>query len=325
MSAIAFPLNSDPLFLYQDNHVSIKKSENPLSHGAIDIGLKNFHTFQECSEDSFAALWKARTIAEENLSRLNYDNRLCYTHIQSGQLPVWQVVAYSHLPRYLDNWITRKIYSIWQQSKVLFHTIFPRHQELELDPMWSDVNTEIADQLKTQTGYGALSNKEVIHRQIVFPSNPLSIADHKILVLYNYAPLKTGGEEMHFLLVPNPEKPAKNFLELDQEQYTELLLVVQKISYWVQEQFGNTAAIHLFDKTGEIAGQTEPLFHTHLIIVQKEEEALMGKISMFLRMLIPSRPLSKEELTKRVSHYRDSLGGFLAEPLKNQQISTTCA
>lgn len=211
----------------------------------------------------------------------------------------------------------RKIYSIWTQAAVLFRTTFlpsaPSDSTLEKEKLfWHSLVPEINYNAEEKSGKGALTNDNVIRKQLVYP-NITSSNDSEILLLYNYAPLQTGGEQMHFLLIPNARKPAKNFLELDKQQYIEVLSLKGKVAQWAEKNFNGQATIHFFDKTREIAGQTQPLYHAHLIIVTQKKEETWGKLAMFFRMLLPSRPLPSTELKQRVTHYRASLGQFLTD------------
>lgn len=299
--------------LYQNQSVEIKVAQQPLSIRAVDISLRQNLNLSELSEENFSDFWEARYIAEAHLDEAGYRNRLCYAKLDAKSEPVWQTTAYSELPSYLDNWVIRKIYSIWQQAKVLFRTIFPNRPSdaifEEESSFWSDFKTEAIDS-NNKTGTGALTKEEVIDTQIVFP-NKIPSSDNDMLLLYNYAPLRTGGEQMHFLIIPNPAKPAKNFLELDKDQYIQVLKMAQQVTLWANDTFEEPMTLHFFDKSGEIAGQTQPLFHANLIIVKNESEAMWGRIAMFFRMLFPASPLPSKELERRVTHYRESLGHSL--------------
>ena len=90
--------------------------------------------------------------------------------------------------------------------------------------------------------------------------------------------------------------------------------LVREIVLWSEKEFSN-AVVHFFDKTGEIAGQTQPLYHANVIIVKKEKEESWGKIAMFFRRIFPLSPLPSNEFEKRVSIYRDTLGKFLDRSL----------
>lgn len=311
------PANTESLLtLYENDCVRLEVAERPLAKNAVDITLKQPVPIGQIEEQCFGDIWDTRYIAEKHLANAGYENRLCYSKIKGDRPASWQVVSYSSLPWYLDNVVFRKIYSIWKQATVLYRTAFSASPLSEKEAgkvrsFWSIHGMQAGERGSRKTGTGALTKSDVIQKQLVHPLNPSS-EDNDILLLYNYAPLRTGGEQMHFLLVPNPSKPAKNFLELDREQYVKVQNLTKKVSLWAEREFKGRATIHFFDKTGEIAGQTQPLYHAHLIIVTEEKEEIWGKLSMFLRMLIPSSPLPGNELKRRVTHYRKSLGNFIA-------------
>lgn len=316
MLLAATPLiGENPPSLYQTGCAQLAIAQNPLSNRAVNVSLKQPHLIDRLDDKYLSDIWKTRFVAEQHLARQGYENRLCYSKLKSETPPSWQVVSYSSLPWYLDNILCRKIYSVWTQAAVLFRTTFPpsapSDATLEKEKLfWRSLVPEVSHDIEEKSGRGALTNDSVIQKQLVYPDTSSS-NDSEILLLYNYAPLQTGGEQMHFLLVPKATKPARNFLELDKQQYIEVLSLTKKVALWVENNFDRQATIHFFDKTGEIAGQTQPLYHAHLIIVTQEKEETWGKLAMFFRMLLPSRPLPSSELEQRVTHYRTSLGKFL--------------
>lgn len=305
------------LSIYQNKSAQIEIAQHPLAIRAIDVLLQPQQNLRQLNEENFSDIWEARRLAETYLARAGYQNRLCYSKFEADASPAWQVAAFPILQGYLDNWVIRKIYSIWQQARVLLRTIFPAHNQSEevLEKertFWNALETTLPSQEGRKNGRGALAKEEVIHKQIIFP-NTLSSEGSEILLLYNYAPLRTGGEQMHFLLIPHPSKPAENFLELDKEQYIQVLSLAKKVALWADDVFEGQTIVHFFDKTGEMAGQTQPLFHAHLVIVKRGSEEMWGKVAMFFRMIFPSKPLPFNELERRVNRYRNSLGQFLTQ------------
>ncbi|MBN4067055.1 hypothetical protein JYU14_03125, partial [Simkania negevensis] len=298
----------------ENTDVKLQLSLAPLSYGAVDIVLCDNFSIENVDEQHFSAIWAIRSVAKEHFAKKGYTGFLCYSKILFNKPLELQIVPYSSLPWYLNNSIVRKIYSVWKQAQVLYRTTFPASPPSEKDlreqmVFWTGLN-RFLQKTKEKSGSGALTQENVIRNQLIYTQRSQESQDN-ISLLYNYAPVNTGGEQMHFLLVPSPEKPAKNFLELEESQYTATLTLAKKVAMWAKKEFGDRTVIHFFDKTGEIAGQTQPLYHAHLIIIKKEEEETWGKISMFLRMLIPPSPLPFKELEERVSHYQETLGLFL--------------
>ena len=227
------PLPIDPI--YQNQLAQMKIAQHPLSIRAVDISLQEQPTCRQLDETHFSDLWEIRYIADTHLAKGGHEHRLCYSQLEAEQSPTFQVTAYSDPPEYIDNRMTRTIYSIFQQTKVLFRTFFPIDQQPEAaleqeHAFWSSLDREISYTNSLNTGQGALTQQEVIQKQIIFP-NSLPSDDNEILLLYNYAPLRTGGEQMHFLLIPNPTQPAKHFLELNKQQYIPEMIEVCKILY----------------------------------------------------------------------------------------------
>jgi len=300
--------------LYQNASTKLNIAEHPLSNRAVEISLTEQSPLEQLDESHFSDLWETRYVAEKHLSDAGNTNRLCYAQLEADGSPTWQIAPYDSLPTYLDNPVFRKIYSIWKQGAVLFRTIFPASEPsgkaLErVRAFWANLQTEFDVHEGDKNGHGALMSDEVIQKQIVYPD---SKDEGEVLLLYNYAPLRTKGEQMHFLLIPNPTNPAENFLELDQEQYVQVLALAQKVADWAKEEFGDQVMVHFFDKTGKIAGQTQPVYHAHLILVNKEgNEETWGKVAMFFRMVFPARPLPPDELQRRVTNYRERVKAYL--------------
>lgn len=315
--SLASPLSAkESQALFENHCTTLELAKAPLSRNAVDITLKQAGSIENTTDQDLSDIWETRQIAERHLEDFGYKNRLCYSKLKVDSLTTWQLVSYSSPPWFLDNFLFRKIYSVWQQASVLFRTAFPSAHLLESEALkarlfWKISDQQVAKNEERKTGTGALSNADVIQKQIVYPIT--SDTDDEIFILYNYAPLQTKGEQLHFLLLPNPKKPAKNFLELDREQYIKVLSLGKKVALWAKKKFGHHLTIHFFDKTGEIAGQTQPLYHAHLIILKEDKENVWAKLAMFFRMLMPPRPLSDSELKHRVTHYKNSLGTFITE------------
>lgn len=307
--------------IFQSDHATLEVSRFPLSPGSVDVFLKVF-SIEKASKEHFSDVWKARRLAESHFSKKGYSNRLCYSKIASDLPLKWQIVPYSFLPWYFDNFLFRKIYSVFKQAQILYQTTFSPKSLSDGSissqmPFWNDLDFSLEEEVK-KTGTGILTEKRTIQKQLVYPP-VFEENKEQIFLLYNYAPLNTGGEQMHFLIVPSPENPARNFLELDKNQYVATLSIAKKVIMWAQEKFNGKARIYFFDKTGKIAGQTQELYHAHLLIVSDKKEEFLGKTSMFLRMLYPPHPLSAKELLIRVSRYKKSFNLFLHK-LDNEKL-----
>jgi len=292
------------------NEFHLKKPNLAFSNEAIELSI-NTH-FQKMGIEDFRTLYKTRKIAENYFDFKHFSNRLCYFSLKKEQLTLYQLVPYHTPVWFLNLFIFRKIYSVWQQTQVLYHTFFPIKQtqsrtkgiDIGQHPELTLIQTS-----KLKTGSGALCDSQVIKSQLIYPEKQLENAP--MLVLYNYAPLKAGKNQLHFLIIPNPNQPAKDFTELEEEQFIHMMQLIQKIETWAQQKFDGKAMIHVFDKKGQFAGQTQPLYHAHVVIVDKKSEEFFGKINMLFRMLLPQTPLSKKELEKRVTLLKKTLGDYI--------------
>lgn len=245
----AYASSSETSFsLYQRDLIELNIAAHPLQRQAVEISIRDQRSLSELDEEAFAGIWETRRLAEEHLAHAGNTNRLCYAPLSADKSPTWQIAPYASLPTWLDNCVFRKIYSIWKQAVVLFRTIFPAAQpsrdELErIKTYWSGLETDREIPVREKHGHGPLTEDGVIRKQLVYPA---SKDEGEVLLLYNYAPLRTGGEQLHFLLIPNPASPAENFLELEQEQYVQVLALAQKVALWARQEFGEHATVHFF-------------------------------------------------------------------------------
>lgn len=299
IATTTFLHSTTPFFSERDVH--LEAPQNPLTPYAAEIvshSPLSTLTTEQCRE-----IWKARRVAEQHLNESALDQRLHYGKLSHQHALRLQLAAYSPIPSFMDQVVLRKIYAVWMQSRVLWHLLFSSslYEPREHASFWEGLS-EDSGRNYPPSGGGALISEQVIETQRVYEGQA-------VRVLYNYAPLK----EMHFLVAPKSEHPARDFMELEEAQYVEVLTLTKKIADWAAERFGDEARLHFFDKKGVIAGQTQPLYHAHIIITTSAEEEWWGKVKMFFRMLLPARPLSVERLRERVTFYQNSLGNFLEQ------------
>ncbi len=292
---------------YHNVFATAKKAERPLYPDALEILPRQETPLSALNEEAFSHLWDARRRASPGLR-----DRLCYGKLSSDKKPSWQIVTYPRLPAFLNYPFVQKTVGLFLQTKALWGSLFPFSPN-DTQPVSFDFSENSTE---TKTGKGALTEERVLNKQIIYPTSFSSAEKNDTLLLYNYAPLRTGGRH-HFLVVPNPSEPAAHFGELDQEQYVNVLKTTQKVCAWAKATFGERTVIHFLDKTGRMAGQTQPLYHAHLIVAEREEEEVTGRLAMFFRMLIPPFPLSDRELRERVQGYQETMRPFLEDSTGN--------
>jgi diadenosine tetraphosphate (Ap4A) HIT family hydrolase len=188
------------------------------------------------------------------------------------------------------SWEMAPVQGFFQQLKVMARVTFGR---AEIEKKYTDYKdfTSFAARATSETvqqvATDAFCKKEVIDSQLLWEGK-------HIRVLYNYAPI--GKEGLHFLLVPKVHK--ERFSELSQEEFIE----IQTFAESLMKRFPDHLC-YRYNKTGSLAGQTVPHFHEHIVFILPEHDFL-GKLSVFLRMIIPPRPLDSIELSGRVAHYK---------------------
>ena len=211
----------------------------------------------------------------------------------------WEAVPYYRA----SNAIAR----IWQQLTVFWRIIFKgitktkqqKQKKLqEYQKRFDQQEITQAISLKPSeviSGSDAFCREDVINKQWVFLGN-------KVKVLYDYAPVSSGPEKLHLLIVPNLHK--KKFTDVSREEYLESVKIAKKIIKY----FASTTAmksVYLFHKTGKDAGQGEPHWHMHLIFVK--QYSFWEKLTVFIKIVIWSFPMNKSELATRVKNLRIQL------------------
>ncbi len=283
LSLLAF-ITSLSLFASELNW---KEPEHSFAQNALEI------TFPDdvCGLELFQA-WNLRHQAELYLEKQGYTNHLCYWKMDTNS---WQLVPFNEPAPYLDIPILRTLDRFFKQAKVVYHSTFSPVTDATSD-FWSEFKPQgISQESSKYSGQGPLIDPVIVERQCVYSGKYINM-------LYNYAPLKTGGEEIHFLLVPKKEQPARNFLELSSNQYLELVEIAKQVQNWASEQ---GALSYFFDKTGVLAGQTQPLYHAHLIVLKADQEEFWGRLNLLLRMIWPPSALNDAELARRVKYYQN--------------------
>lgn len=139
-------------------------------------------------------------------------------------------------------------------------------------------------------GTDVFCNPTIINRQQIGEKQ-------SIRILHDYAPL--GEDRLHFLLVPKAHKERLTDLSLD--EFCEMQQMAQKIISLYPDHI-----CYQYHKTGKLAGQTVNHFHHHLVFVKSHNE-WQGQLGAFFRMIIPSTPLSSEELQERIEAVRTQL------------------
>jgi len=234
----------------------------------------------------------------------------------------WEVVPYPD-----DGWNRiKQIGVIWNVS---FGTSFLSEKERviiasRMREQMQDLEAPYTIPTSKLKGDDPFCDPEVIARQCVYEGK-------EMVVLYNYAPVKVVEESPHFLIVPKRHR--QNFNELKASEYREAMKLAGKISDYFQENYPQST-LHLFHKTGELAGQTVPHWHLHVIVVAENAylpsfefpcvksptsctrldspfrlvSQKVGRFCQscqnFVALMLPHRKLAEEDLAERVSYYQ---------------------
>lgn len=265
------------------------QAEGPLLPGGIQFAVSN-----ELQPDDREKLWELRSKAHVYLADRGAKGQLSYLkYDRSGSLNV-QVVPYQ-LPSYLDWPVLRSVASVWQQFAAVLRTIFGS----TIQPAAVCLDEQgLPGRGGNFTGEGALVSPDVIAKQRVWEGEHLN-------VLYNYRPIKTESQ-VHFLLTVKPAEAARDFSEVTQAQYAEVLELAQRIDKKAREHWSTEAVeTHVLDKVGRFAGQTESVYHAHVVVVLNKSDDFWGKLSLLWRMVWSPSPLPADELSRRVEAQRE--------------------
>jgi diadenosine tetraphosphate (Ap4A) HIT family hydrolase len=289
-----------PLDFQGSDQIHLGISKQPLAHHALEIQGPNI---EELTLKDIKTIYVVRQMVNFLFRTKGFENSLCYFKMEFGQPLKMHLVPYPSLPQRWDYAFLRFLYRFFLQSAVLLHTIYPpktlsASQIEDEKKFWGNIVVNTNTGNITKTGSCQLLQTSTIQTQEILRT------DHAIC-LYNYAPLEVGEHGMHLLIIPHPGKPAAHFLEMDEEQYVDVLESAKKLSKWANVYFKEkNLQIHCYDKSGSLAGQTQNVFHLHWILVEKED-TLTGKLKLFLRMIIPPRPLSTQALQERITKYKN--------------------
>lgn len=289
--------------LFEHEAIQATIPTQPLAEGSIEISLAGWRkkSFLEWSNVERSAAWYGfqRIVDAWKSTTPNVKDYFIYGKATPSSSFSWEIVPYPQ-----GSW------ALWQQLRVLWRIAFGAPQAA--DCTRNLVAKKIAQALSSSTELLPLTNnssgreqdpfcrQEVTARQTVFEGK-------EIRVLYNFAPIRLGGEELHFLFVPIAHKA--RFNEVTLSEYLECQELASRIVRFYQENGYPTA--YLFDKTGKRAGQTVPHWHQHLVFTKTEKDDWKGKWDVFRRMLFGSSPLPPQELARRVSSIRSDLKNIL--------------
>lgn len=306
----------DEVIVAERNSMKAIAPKNPLALGSLKITPKaaGFFTAWLNSPDTdtywlmqdIIAVWKKKGITDY----------MIYTKSSDANSELsWEIVPYS-----------KSSWKYGQQFKVLWNTIFggATSAKVERQKVAQDFAKarcsfskshvkKIESAKEVAQKKDAFCNPNVINNQLVFKGK-------EITVLLNYAPIATGPDKLHFLIVP--KKHYKTFSDLPKAVYLEIIKASNKLADFYNKKGYST--LYAFNKSGKIAGQTEPHFHQHIVLPATKSEELLAKLTVFKNMLFGSSPLSARELQTRVQALKSELQDVLSPSLLNgvrQKIS----
>ncbi len=203
--------------------------------------------------------------------------------------------------------------SLVSQANVLFWLAF--------STTWNDQKERTAEQKQWRLDFQKrylLPSPEISSNAKLLEEERLAVQqiiekEHSIL-LYQFRPINTGGEEIQFLIIPKVAK--KTFIDLSKEEYLDMMEMLNQLIGWTEKNL-DIVSIHIFHKNGKNAGQSVEPFHIHFIALTKEASEFKGRVNMALNMAWPSKPLSDTETKRRADHYHEQITKYIVESSSN--------
>lgn len=302
----------------------------PLANDAIEIqSINNHQRFQDWTHAEHYEAYDMIQRVRSCWSRCGAaDSYLVYGRTSPNlrsETFHWQVVPYSE-----KGWpALKQISVVWNAS-------------FGVDPLAEKERIAAAEALKAPMA--TLSSPYRIERAFEKSDDPFCdpvvlkkqgiYEGREMMVLYNYAPVRLVDDSPHFLIIPKKHKPT--FSELSASEYQEAMVLAQKIGDYFRKKHPQST-LHLFHKSGEMAGQTVPHWHMHVIVVEEDFYLpsfefpciktptactsptspfrflgqkfgrLCQSCQNFVYIMLPHRKLSDETLAERVEFYKKEM------------------
>lgn len=295
---LATPLNSQVL-VHEGSELVIQVPECSLASDALQIIPKrraaNFTDWTfEMQQEAFylmqkiALLWKQKGITDF----------LIYGKETGGNVFSFEMVPYEKSP-----------FSFFRQLKVLFGITFGAYADTKekreavareyegVRDFFSEKLSNLSLRVEEMISHDDVFCKESTHeKQCVFKGRTIS-------VLQDYAPLATGEEKLHLILVTNAHRDS--FSNMHEEEYLESAGIASRlIAHYRAKGF---YTVYVFEKIGRPAGQSVRHRHLHLVFTRFQSEELLGKLLVLKKMVLGTSKMKDDELAERVEALRREL------------------
>lgn len=194
---------------------------------------------------------------------------------------------------------TNVVSRYWQQLQVAFRVFFGGTeidngakglQKSLYESAFDEVGTVRPEDSDGEKSTDPFCNDEIIGKQLVKEGT-------HVRVLYDYRPVG----DSHFLIVPKAHR--RDFRQLTEEEYIEAAELSQFVINKLKENQPVSSA-YIMHKTQIDAGQSVPHWHMHVISTASAKDDFWSKVQFLWRMTFGSSPLARDELTRRVDHYK---------------------
>lgn len=295
---IARCVDAPPVVVFETEDLRLIVPERPLAEGAVRVEdkrgseLQKFTNWTDLQHNQSYQLitkvvsaWKAKGIHDY----------LVYGKVTDQGNFGWEVVPYN-----------RKGWSFWQQLKVLWRITFgaSKTSKSEREKVKDEIlkhsegDQKRKVEMEAPKGVDYFCQEKTVNTQRVYEGQDVN-------VLYDYAPVAPGKDQLHFLITPKPTQHAERLFNLSATVYVETQRCAQRLVKFYNAR--GCGIVHLFDKNGRRAGQSVPHYHQHVVILATKTQEFIGKLTILKNMILGSSKLSLETLKKRVSDLRETL------------------
>lgn len=288
--------------VHEGSLINLLIPERPLAKGSIQlIARATPSPFSSWTSDHHSESYDLIQKIVEMWKRKGVNDYIIYGKKMNDSNFSWEIIPY-------------RTGSFWERFKVLFQLAFGatrlsvatrteivRNFNEHKNLFGSSEIVEQQDEMKVSVQKDWLCDPKVIEKQRVLEGKSFN-------VLYNCSPLGVGKGKLDFLVALKDHR--EGFSSLTKNEYMELMSLESKLIDFYGSQGYKTA--FLFHQTGNKTGNRTRHFYENIIFTSTKTEELVGKITVFVRMLFGRSRLSEAKVTEQVASLKAVLSNVLA-------------
>ncbi|MGM0439816.1 MAG: HIT family protein [Chlamydiota bacterium] len=292
----------------QDN-IEVRFPERPLANHAFQIGSSQDKSFMDwTSVDHLASLATIRKIIKIWEDHGIADQYAIYGQQRLGENKAfsWEIVPYSEP----SNDLIGKWKVFWVLCKNMFGApkvpAAIRQQFRDIYHLWWAEKGPISPSEVDEP-----SSDDVFCKPAVIDGDAVIKGEH-INIVWNYKPIGSQQEKLHFLLVPKKHRSTP--LDISEEEYSEAMMFAYKLVDYFSEH-RDLQEVFFVNNTGKASGQSVPHWHMHLIFLDVDTATVAGKLEVIKGRTFRSPPMEKEAIAEKVAALHHELVSQFTTPL----------